>query len=134
LIDRSKRVKNRSWGVFFRDTCRPPYGPGQSEFWTVFCIVRFYAAPVLTLSCVENSFHHLEELEFMEKDQRINENTLNCPSKRLRRHLWAVLSGYRWRRSRCRARLPIVSYPSDDSSTHQTYILNEEKKILYINH
>jgi hypothetical protein len=27
----------------------------------------------------------------MEKDQRINESTLNCPSKMLRRRLWAVL-------------------------------------------
>jgi hypothetical protein len=62
----------------------------------------------------------------MEKDKRIKENTLNCPSKRLRRRLWAVLRGYRWRRSRlvswCRVRLPIIFYPSSDSSTHQRYI------------
>jgi hypothetical protein len=65
-------------------------------------------------------------LEFMENDQSIKESTLNCPSKRLRRRLWAVLGGYCWRRSRlvswCRARLPIVFCPFDDSSTHQRYI------------
>jgi hypothetical protein len=64
--------------------------------------------------------------EFMENDQRIKESILNCPNKMLRRHLWTVLGGYCWRRSRlvswCRARLPIVFYPSGDSSTHQKYI------------
>jgi hypothetical protein len=62
----------------------------------------------------------------MEKDQRIKESTLNCPSKRLRRRLWAILGGYRWRRSRlvswCRARLPIVFCPFGDPSMHQRYI------------
>jgi hypothetical protein len=62
----------------------------------------------------------------MEKDQRIKESTLNCPSKRLRRRLWVVLGGYRWRRSmlvsQCRARLPIIFYHFGDSSTHQNYI------------
>jgi hypothetical protein len=62
----------------------------------------------------------------MEKDQRTKESSLNCPSKRLRRRLWVVLGGYRWRRSRlvsqCCARLPIVSCPFGDSSMHQRYI------------
>jgi hypothetical protein len=62
----------------------------------------------------------------VEKDQRIKECTLNCPSKRLRRRLWAVLGGYRLRRSRliswCRTRLPIILCPSGDSNTHQRYI------------
>jgi hypothetical protein len=62
----------------------------------------------------------------MEKDQSIKKSTLNCPSKRLRKRLWAVLGGYRWRRSQlvswCRARLPIVFCPSGDSNTHQRYI------------
>jgi hypothetical protein len=61
----------------------------------------------------------------VEKDHRIKESTLNYPSKRLRRHLWVVLSGYRWRRSwlisRYHARLPIISYPFGDSSTLQRY-------------
>jgi hypothetical protein len=154
---------------------RTPYGPGHSEFWTVFCTVRFCArfdfwsvrgvillhkypnlertwstisekfsskkkvilivkktwdflsltdpkfywisaAPILIFSCVENPFYH----------HRIKESTLNCLSKRLRKRLWAVLGGYRWRRSRlvswCRARLPIIFCPSGDSSTHQRYI------------
>jgi hypothetical protein len=55
----------------------------------------------------------------------IKESTLNFPSKRLRRRLWAVLGGYRWRRSRlvsrCHARLPIVFCPFGDSSTLQKY-------------
>jgi hypothetical protein len=62
----------------------------------------------------------------VEKDKRINGSTLNCPSKRLRRHLWVVLGGYCWRRSRlvsrCRARLSIISCPFSDSSMHQRYI------------
>jgi hypothetical protein len=61
----------------------------------------------------------------VEKDQRIKENTLNYPSKRLRRHLWAVLDGYRWRRSRlvsrCRARLPIIFCPFGESNTLKRY-------------
>jgi hypothetical protein len=61
----------------------------------------------------------------VKKDQRIKESTLSCPNKRLRRHLWVVLGGYRWRRSRLvshyRAHLPIVFCPSGDSNTLQRY-------------
>jgi hypothetical protein len=62
----------------------------------------------------------------MEKDQRIKENTLNFPNKRLRRCLWVVLGGYHWRRSRlvsrCRACVPIIFYHFGDSNIYQRYI------------
>jgi hypothetical protein len=55
----------------------------------------------------------------------IKESTLNCPSKRLRRRLWAVLDGYHWRRSRLvsryRVRLLNIFCPFSDSSTLQKY-------------
>jgi hypothetical protein len=89
-----------------------------------FCWIS--VVPVLTISCVENPFHQLKELEFVENDQRIKKNTLNCSSMRLRRRLWVVLGGYRWRRSRlvsrCHACLPIIFCPFSDSSTDQKYI------------
>jgi hypothetical protein len=45
------------------------------------------------------TIYFLEKLQFVEKDQRIKESTINCPNKWLRRYLWVVLGGYHWRRS-----------------------------------